>query len=146
MNKTIHGTTNYKMLRPFLDVLDRNQDGCGLAWRRFTAPGYMDLVMEKLEYSDYRGRPVYYMAHYGEQNGDQMADPELRFSVDKDAGIIEPLEFRNDYLGLNQEVYIERDCKTLYSHRLRTDLDVFLWHWLQNIKEQGFSPDVTAAA
>lgn len=40
-----------------------------------------------------------------------------------------------------QEVY-KRDegGQLLYSKRLRTDLDEFLWTWLHNIQEQGYSP------
>ena len=145
MTKTVHGTTNYKMLRPFMDVLDAATDECGCAWRHFVSDGYMDLVMEKLGYTDYKGRQVWYMAHFGEQNGDAMRDPEVMFAVDKANGIIEPLSFRNDYLGVYQEVYIQRDGKTLYSHRLRSELDDFLWQWLRTIQEQGFSPKRTAA-
>ena len=145
MTKTVHGTTNYKALAPFLAVLNKAQDECGTAWKRFTAKGYMDLSMEKLGYADHKGRPVYYMAHYGEQNGDLMADPEIRFSVDGENGIIEPLEFRNDYMGVYQRVYVERDGRLLYSRQLRTDLDAFLWQWLKNLADQGFNPKTVAA-
>lgn len=145
MNNTKHGTTNFRMLKPFLDVLTAAADECGMSWRRFTADGYMDLSMEMLGYTDHKGRPVFYMAHFGEQNGDLMADPSMDFSVDFDAGTIEPLTFRNDYLGVFDQVYITRDGQQLYSKRLRSELDDFLWHWLQNIQEQGFSPAVTKA-
>ena len=37
-------------------------------------PGYMDLCIEALGYNDHEGRPVYSVAHYGEQNGDLMRD------------------------------------------------------------------------
>lgn len=141
MIPTKHGTTNYKMLRPFLDALNARTDDCGTAWLRFTSPGYMDLSMEKMGYSDYRGLPVYYLAHYGEQNGDLMSDPFMEFSVDAASGRVEPLNFRNDYLGVYQEVYQRRAEKTLYSPRLRSELDDFLWQWLKNIREQGFTPE-----
>ena len=39
-----------------------------------------------------------------------------------------------------QEVYKRDESgQLLYSKRLRTDLDEFLWNWLHNIKEQGYS-------
>ena len=121
MNATRHGTTNFKMLRPYLNGMGPDGD----SHRRFTAEGFMDLVAEYLFYSDYKGRPVYSLTHYGRQNGDAMRDPDMTVSVDWSTGSVEPLTFQNDYL--------------LYSKRLRTDLDEFLWNWLHNIKEQGYS-------
>lgn len=48
---------------------------------KFTAPGYMDLCIEALGYNDHEGRPVYSVAHYGEQNGDLMRDPDVTMGV-----------------------------------------------------------------
>lgn len=141
MRATKHGTTNYKMLLPYLKALDEKTCDDGTSWLRFTAAGYMDLSMESLGYTDYRGLPVYYMAHYGEQNGDLMADPCIEFSVDREKGVIHPLNYRNDYMGLYQEVYRTRNGQRLYSPSLRTSLDDFLWHWLKNIEDQGFTPE-----
>lgn len=135
MKDTKHSGTNYKMVIPFLRVVDRFG-----GWREFKASGYMNLSIENLQYTDRKGNPVYSMAHYGEQNGDLMADPEMTFSVDRNSGRIEPLTYRNDYMGRYDEVYIQRDGQWLYSKRLRTSLDDFLWMWLKNIGEQGFSP------
>ena len=136
MKDTKHSGTNYKMIAPFLRVVDRFG-----GWRKFKASGYMNLSIENLQYTDRKGNPVYSIAHYGEQNGDLMADPEMTFSVDKNGGKIEALSYRNDYMGLYQEVYKLRDDGVLmYSPKLRTDLDGFLWQWLKNIGEQGFSP------
>lgn len=41
-------------------------------------------------------------------------------------------------MGLYQEVYLEDG--TRYRPRLRTDLDKFLWQWLQNLQEQELNP------
>ena len=69
-----------------------------------------------------------------------MRDPDMTVSVDWSAGSVEPLTFQNDYLGVYQEVYKRDESgQLLYSKRLRTDLDEFLWNWLHNIKEQGYS-------
>ena len=130
MKPTKHATTNYKRLLPFIVRLN------DATHRRFESEGYMPLVIEKL-YADGTAT-VYSLTHYGEQNGDAMRDPDMELKVDFDAGTVEPLTFRNDYLGIFQEVYINRDGKRMYSPRLRTDLDDFLWHWLQNIEAQGF--------
>jgi hypothetical protein len=51
-----------------------------------------------------RGRPPH---HYGEQNGDLMRGPDMVFEIHAwvDAPAAEPLTFRNEYMGLLQEVY-----------------------------------------
>ena len=130
MKPTKHATTNYKRLLPFIVRL--GDDG----HRRFESDGYMPLVLEKL-YID-GGATVYSLTHYGEQNGDMMADPDMELKVDFDAGTVEPLTYQNDYMGVFQQVYINRDGQRLYNPRLRTDLDDFLWRWLRNIEAQGF--------
>lgn len=130
MKPTKHATTNYKRLLSFIVRL--GDDG----HRRFESDGYMPLVLEKL-YID-GGATVYSLTHYGEQNGDMMADPDMELKVDFDAGTVEPLTYQNDYMGVFQQVYINRDGQRLYYPRLRTDLDDFLWRWLRNIEAQGF--------
>lgn len=77
-------------------------------------------------------------AHYSEQNGDLMADPEIEFAVDEAEQTIEPVLFRNDYTGSYDEVYKEVDGQMMYSQRLRVNLDEFLHIWLKNLKQQGF--------
>ena len=130
MKPTKHATTNYKRLLPFIVRLGDDRH------RRFESDGYMPLVLEKL-YID-GGATVYSLTHYGEQNGDMMADPDMELKVDFDAGTVEPLTYQNDYMGVFQQVYINRDGQRLYNPRLRTDLDDFLWRWLRNIEAQGF--------
>ena len=124
------------MLEPFIQVVNNN-DG----YFKFKSSGFMDLSMEKLYYTDVYGFPVYSITHYGEQNGDLMADPDMTFSVSDDGRII-PLSFRNDYMGVDQEVFREIRGKMMYSQSLLKELDDFLWHWLQNLQEQGFTANV----
>lgn len=136
MTTTRHGHTNFKGLQPFIGDMGPGK----ITHKRLDADGYMPLVFEYLCYNDYKGRPVFSMTHYDQQNGDIMRDPELTFSVDYAAEVIEPQTFQNDYLGLYQEVYRRNDeGQLLYSKRLRTDLDEFLWQWLRNIQEQGYT-------
>ena len=140
MKPTKHATTNYRMIRPFLSAVDSSEDG----HVRFLAGGYMPLVVENLGYT-FRGAAVYSITHYGEQNGDAMRDPDMELAINHEAGTVEPLTFRNDYMGMYQEVYKrDNDGRLLYSPRLRTSLDDFLWQWLKNIIEQGFTPRKTA--
>ena len=135
MKPTKHATTNYKRLKPFIDGLGPE------GYRHYTAPGYMDLVIEK-SYKDSDTTTIYTMTHYGEQNGDLMRDPDMELRVDPEAGTVEPLTWQNDYIGRYDQVYITRNGQRLYSPRLRASLDDFLWHWLQNIEAQGFARSI----
>ena len=142
MKPTKHARTNFRRLSPFLEAVNAAPG----KHRRFTAPGFMDLCIESLECTDYRGFPVYAIAHYGRQNGDAMADPDMEISVDFSACEIHPLTYQNDYMGIYQQVYMTNEAgQHLYSPRLRTQLDEFLFQWLRNIENQGFSPSVFSA-
>lgn len=137
MNNTKHAHTNFKRLLPFLGGMEAGHGRYD--YKRYESAGYMPLIFEYLHYSDYKGRPVYSMTHYGEQNGDAMRDPDMTISVDWGNQTVEPQTFQNDYLGVYQEVYRRDDQgRLLYSKRLRTDLDEFLWQWLQNIEQQDY--------
>ena len=136
---TVHAATNYRALKPFLDAVDAADE----KHRRFISGGYMPLCMEYLYYTDHRGFPVYSIAHYGEQNGDLMRDPDMTFSVDRENGYIHPLSYQNDYIGVYRPVYKEFNGQRYISKRELNDEDAFLWTWTKNIIAQGFSPDVT---
>lgn len=133
MNAPKHAKTNYKALAPFLEALVDDE------YIRLDNEPYERLCFEALGYTDYKGRPVYSMAHYYEQNGDLMADPDLTFSVDFAAGEIWPQTFQQDgFYGLYQEVFKVVNGQQLYSRRLLCSLDDFLWRWTRNLKDQGF--------
>lgn len=57
------------------------------------------------------------------------------------AGTVTPLTFRNDYGGLYDEVFIEKNGKTLYSPSRLKGVDDFMNIWLRNIISQGFDPE-----
>ena len=89
---------------------------------------YMPLSVEKV--TDEPGfTAVYSLAHYGEQNGDLMADPEMTFGeCDQE---FYPLSFRNDYVGIYQTVITEQvDLK------LQQELAEFAAMWLKNVVDQ----------
>ena len=135
LKPTKHATTNFKMLKPFLDEVDRCDGHMVLE-----AAGFMPLSFDLLGHDD-AGRTVYGMMHFYTQNGDLMRDPDMTFAVDREVGTVEPLTYQQDGLPgaiAYQQVY-SADGKT-YKPRLRTDLDAFLWQWLQNIQAQKFDP------
>lgn len=77
-----------------------------------------------------------------------MVDPEMVFRIIAwdDAQLAEPISFRNDYMGINQEVYRYNDKgkATQVDTRLKAELKSFARTWFRNFKHQGFlSPDAT---
>ena len=137
MKPTKHATTNFNRIATMINGMSAENDH-----RRFTAgEGFMPLVIEFNHWYDYKGRPVYSMTHYYEQNGDLMRDPDMELAIDFEAGTVEPLTFRQDgFPQLCQQVYkYQDDGKLTYSPSLRTSLDDFLWHWLQNIEAQEYA-------
>ena len=112
---------------------------------RLTVPGFMPLSVEDIGQSA-DGNRLISLCHYGEQNGDLMRDPEMVFEMHTSAApdMAEPLSYRNDYMGLMQEVYRYDDSgkKTHIKTRLKAELKSFARTWFTNLKEQGFlSPE-----
>lgn len=101
-------------------------------------PPYMSLVIERLYAADH-GRQVVSVCHYGEQNGDAMRDPEMCFDFED----WRPLYFRNDYMGVEQYVFVTPERKQ-YRPRLAADLRSFATTWARNLREQGFKPAAAA--
>ena len=86
-----------------------------------------------------RGRPPH---QYGEQTGDLMRDPDIVFLFHKlsDGAAAEPVSFRNDYLGIVQEVYRydEGGRRTHGLPTLQQEMTEFAESWFANLKDQGF--------
>lgn len=80
---------------------------------------------------------IYSLAHYAEQNGDLMSDPEMTFLAGKD-GQVFPLTYRNDFVGIDQVAAEPNDTGdgVRYYARLRSELCTFAAQWLKNISEQ----------
>jgi hypothetical protein len=105
---------------------------------RLTVNGYMPLSLEHIGQSAEDNRLIA-ISHTGEQNGDLMRDPEMVFELHAH-GMAEPLSFRNDYMGVMQEIYRYDDSgkKTHVNTRLKQDLKSFARTWFKNLKDQGF--------
>ncbi len=111
---------------------------------RLTVNGYMPLSIEHIGHSA-DGNRLIAICHYGEQQGDLMRDPEMVFEMHTSAApdMAEPLSFRNDYMGILQEVYRYDDSgkKTHVNVRLKRELKSFAGTWFKNLKDQGFLGD-----
>ena len=97
---------------------------------------FMELVFEAVGQGPC-GLPALSVAHYGEQNGDAMRDPEMLFELEAD-GELSPFYYRNDYVGVEQRSrYIDSGMHV--THRA-----LFIQHvsfakvWDRNILSQGY--------
>jgi hypothetical protein len=108
---------------------------------RITVSGYMPLSVEDIGVSQ-DGHRLVSLCQYGEQNGDLMRDCDLVFMVtDLPGGVAaEPVSFRNDYLGIVQDVYRydEAGRRTHVVVSLKQELKEFARAWFATLREQGF--------
>ena len=108
---------------------------------RILVPGYLPLSVEEIVTSR-DGHRLVSLCQYGEQNGDLMRDCDLVFLVTdrSDGAAAEPVSFRNDYLGLSQEVYRydETGRRTHVVSSVKQDLKEFAQAWFAVLREQGF--------
>jgi hypothetical protein len=75
------------------------------------------------------------VAHYYEQNGDLMRDPECTFLVFGDG--IFPLSFRQDNLGIDRlTAAVQEDGHIVLYPRPQRDITRFCNQWMCNISEQ----------
>ena len=108
---------------------------------RITVRGYMPLSVEEIGVNP-DGQRLVSLCHYGEQNGDLMRDPDIVFLFHNvpDGAAAEPISFRNDYLGIVQEVYRydEAGRCTRVLPTLKQDLKEFARAWFGTLRDQGF--------
>lgn len=107
---------------------------------RLKAPGLMDLVVEVI--GEDEGTIRVSLAHYYEQNGDLMADPEMEVRVYRDARMVDALSFYMAAQGYRAVSYPEPG---LVCPRAKQSNNAFLQTWLQNLKAQGHAIQEVAA-
>ena len=80
---------------------------------------------------------LFSVAHYAEQNGDLMRDPEVVFILGNDEEFY-PITIQQDFIGKYQDVleYDETGKIKGWYPRLQADLAAFANFWLKNIKYQ----------
>ena len=109
---------------------------------RLENPPLMRLVIEVIGGPYPNGAYEVSVAHYSEQNGDAMRDPEITFLVQPtDQGHTwSPLTFENSYLAAYQVVAVvnAEGGMQVRQPRQMQDLREFANQWDINIKEQGF--------
>ncbi|HEY7425029.1 MAG TPA: hypothetical protein VH682_12430 [Gemmataceae bacterium] len=82
------------------------------------------------------------VAHYGEQNGDPMRDPEIMFEVCPDGEgslAFHPVAIQQDYIGSYREAVWHDEMGRVMIHPARVrDIAAFARIWDRNLKHQGF--------
>jgi len=125
---------NYKRLKkliPDLDILTVETH------RKSKSGGFMDLSFEVLSCGTDQFTCA--MAHYFEQNGDLIADPDMEIRVVPSMQMIEALTYQ-DQFGF-RVVYPEAGKVNLQAKK---ELNQFLGQWLKNLIAQGhqLSPEM----
>lgn len=115
---------------------------------KFKANGFMDFNAETWKEGE---RKFIALSHYGIQNGDSMADPDVLCEVRENNFVLEsesepekkliPVHFQNDYVGIFQQARIYEGNKVLVSPSLTKSINSFLSQWAKNIKAQGFKAE-----
>ena len=107
---------------------------------RIENPPYMALVIEAIEPGPC-GVPALSVAHYGEQNGDLMRDPEMCFEVSGRWGnsvSLSPYYYRNDYMGVEQWSRSNDGTHYIFDPDLYAKHQSFATVWDKNLRDQGF--------
>ena len=101
---------------------------------------YMPLIIEALDEPGPCGLPALSIAHYGEQNGDLMRDPEMCFELSFAGGIadLNPFYYRNDYIGCEQWSRFITGTDYAYARLLHRQHVSFARVWDRNLQAQGF--------
>ncbi len=95
---------------------------------KFQARALMDLVVEQWVDS---GRFMMSIAHYGEQNSDLMADPDMLFEVVD--GELEPVYYQNDYVAVFDVAREYTDSIVAVNQQMARKLKAFASAWAEEI-------------
>jgi hypothetical protein len=107
-------------------------------------PPFLPLVIEAVDESGPLGLPALSVAHYSEQNGDAMRDPEMCFEIGYAGGAhLTPYYWRNDYVAVEQwSRNIIRDHYVALL-QLQEQHEKFAELWDKNLRSQGYEDAFT---
>ena len=107
---------------------------------RIDNPPFLPLCIEAMDESGPCGLPALSVAHYGEQNGDAMRDPEMLFELGLSGGPhLNPYYSRNDYAGIAQWSRFVTESHYGYHRELHKQHEAFAKLWDNNLRQQGFA-------
>ena len=128
-------------MQTVLRILDKAGGYRRDLYLRIENPPYMTLVIEATPGPGPLGVPALSVAHYGEQNGDLMRDPEMCFELGQPLGLkpnLEPFYFRNDYMGVEQWSRTNDGQQYTCYPGLYAQHQEFAALWDKNLRDQGF--------
>src|SRR5665213_1980267 len=108
---------------------------------RVENPPYQPLVIEAIPELGPLGLRCLSVAHYGEQNGDLMRDPEMCFELSNPLRLglsLAPYLWRNDYVGIEQVSRSIQGDQYLFHRALYAEHESFAAQWDRNLRSQGF--------
>ena len=125
-------------------ILQIIEDAGGLAaftWARIENPPFMLLVIESLGEPGPNGHRALSIAHYGEQNGDLMRDPEMCFELTElpDSSLtLNAFYWRNDYAGIEEWSRYRQNDLPMTRSVTHAEHVAFAAQWSQNLIDQDF--------
>lgn len=101
---------------------------------------WMALVIEDIQQRGPNGHPSISIAHYTEQNGDLMRDPEMIFEMVKHGidTVLTPYYFRSDVAGIEQYSASYEQGRGFVDPKLKREHESFARLWDRNLTAQGF--------
>jgi hypothetical protein len=128
-------------VKTIIQILERAGGYRSDLYLRIENSPYMALVIEATPEPGPLGVPAISVAHYGEQNGDLMRDPEMCFELSNPlrlGWILSPFYFRNDYMGVEQYSRTREGENYVFVPGLLREHESFARTWDKNIRTQGF--------
>ncbi len=128
-------------MQTILRILERAGGYRPTLYLKIENPPYMALVIEAMPEPGPLDLPALSVAHYGEQNGDLMRDPEMCFELSKPPlgrSRAPAYYYRNDYMGIEQFSRYREGENYVFVPGLYEEHEAFARLWDKNIRDQGF--------
>ena len=128
-------------MQTLLQIIEKAGGIRGNLYLKIDNAPYMELVIEAMGEPGPLGLPSLSVAHYGEQNGDAMRDPEMCFEVvaATDGTLsLDPWYSRNDYVGVEQWSRNLVRGHYVQLSELHKQHKRFAETWDNNLRHQGF--------
>ena len=128
-------------MKTILRILERAGGYRPTLYLKIENPPYMALVIEAVPEPGPLGLAAISVAHYGEQNGDLMRDPEMCFELSKPPLCSLELSayyWRNDYAGIEQHSRYLDGAEYVFVPGLHKEHRNFAALWDKNLCAQGF--------
>ena len=128
-------------MRTILQILERAGGYRSDLYLRIEKSPYMALVIEATPEPGPLKAPAISIAHYGEQNGDMMRDPEMCFELTNPPGMgwtMTAYYFRSDYMGVEQYSRTRDEKNYIFYPDLLHQHEQFARMWDRSLCAQGF--------